>query len=162
MTEHPEESWEAWVGRVARQLEALADHGFATFAAPPAAPSEEHGGANARRRWRRGRPSRMPSTSRASTGAAPPAAEVLLQARLLEGLLALECIGDTQFEGLSDLSAAQQGRLVTLGWEQDGHEPTFSKTYSRAESEAAADLLARSLREVLGADWPSQVDTRHG
>lgn len=162
MTDHPEESWEAWVGRVAGQLETLADHGFATFAAHPAAPIGDHGGAYPRRRWRRGRPARMPSTPRPSTVAAPPTAEVLLQVRLLEGWLALECIGDTEFEGLSALSVAQQGRLVTLGWEQDDHEPTFSKTYSRAESGMAADLLARSLREVLGADWPSQVDTRHG
>lgn len=161
--DHPEESWEAWVGRVASELAALADEGFATYAARPN--TRPHDGtdttATIRKRWRLGRPFRMPSTSGPSTASAPATAEVLLQVRLLEGWLALECIGDTEFEGLSDLSAAQQSQLVALGWEQDAQDPTFSKTYSRGESGAAAGLIARSLREVLGADRPSQVDTRH-
>ncbi|MEO6997272.1 MAG: hypothetical protein ABI112_04245 [Terracoccus sp.] len=103
----------------------------------------------------------MPSASGTTQAARPPVSEVLLQARVLEGVLALECIADTEFEGLTDLSTEQQSRLVALGWEQDGLDPTFSKTYVLGNSGAAADLLARSLREVLGADRPSQVDTRH-
>ena len=66
----------------------------------------------------------------------------------------LECIGDAEFEGLSDLSAGPPSQLVALGWEQDVQDPTFSKTYSWGESGAAAGLLARSLREVLGASGP--------
>lgn len=98
----------------------------------------------------------MPSASGSS-----PASDVLLQASVLERLFALECIADTEFEGLSVLSAQQQSRLVALGWEQHGRNPTLTKTYPRRESGPAADLLARSLRGVLGADRPSQVDTRH-
>lgn len=87
--------------------------------------------------------------------------EVLLQASLLEGVLALECISDTEFEGLSDLTPAHQHQLGELGWEQDGSDPTFSTTFAPSEANTAADLLARTLREVLGAQRPSQIDTRH-
>lgn len=154
--DHPEESWESWVVRIAADLAALAEGGFATYAAQPAVDAGRDRPAPAGRGWRRRRGSRMPPASEK-----PPTSEVLLQAQVLEGVLALECIGDTEFEGLSDLSTGQRRRLVELGWEQDGLEPTFSQTYSLEESGAAADLLARSLREVLGATRPSQVETRH-
>lgn len=158
--DHPEESgesWGPWVGRVAADLATLADGGFATYAAEAAASSCCDGPAPTRGWWRRRRrASRMPPAFEN-----PPTSEVLLQAQVLEGVLALECIGDTEFEGLSDLSSEQQRRLIELGWEQDGLEPTFSQTYSLEESRAAADLLARSLREVLGAARPGQVETRH-
>lgn len=161
MPDHPEESWDSWIGRVAAELAVLAGGGFATYAALPDSHASGDGTAHARKGWRRRRPSRMTSASGTSQTAAPPASEVLLQARVLEGMLALECISDTEFEGVSDLSTRQQRELVALGWEQDGLDPTFSRTYSLEESRAAADLLARSLRGVLGADRPSQVDTRH-
>ena len=154
--EHPEESWESWAGRVASELASLAEGGFATYVVRPVDYPDHVGEPRARKGWRRRRPLRTPPPSGST-----PASEVLLQASVIEGLLALECIGDTEFEGFSDLSAGQQSQLVALGWERHGLDPTFSKTYSRGESGSAADLLARSLREVLEADQPSQVETRH-
>lgn len=155
-SDESEESWESWVGRIAADLAALTVGGFATYAAGATAVSCCDSPPPTRGWWRRRRASRMPAAS----GPLPPS-EVLLQAQVLEGVLALECIGDTEFEGLSHLSTGQQRRLVELGWDQDGRDPTFSQTYSLEESGAAADLLARSLREVLGAARPSQVETRH-
>lgn len=147
--------------RVAAELAALAGGGFATYAVLPDARSSDHGGTPAPRGWRRRKATRMRSAAGTSSTAVPPRSEVLLQARVLEAVLALECISDTEFEGLSDLSTGQQRQLLSLGWEQQDRDPTFSKTYWLDESAAAAELLARSLREVLGADRPSRVDARH-
>jgi hypothetical protein len=86
--------------------------------------------------------------------------DVFLQARPVEGMLALECIGDAEFEGITDLTAHQQEALVTLGWERDGDDPHFNATFGVSETADAADLLAASLRGVLGADSPARVDVR--
>ena len=154
---HPEESWQRWAGRVAVELDALDVNGFATYAVrPDPRPDPGDNATSSRKGWRR-RSSSRTLTARSTF----PASEVLMQVSVVEGVLALECIGDTEFEGHSDLSPGQQSELLALGWEQDELDPTFSKTFSRGESEAAADLLARTLREVLEADRPSQVDTRH-
>lgn len=166
MPDHPEESWTSWTGRVAADLAALTDGGFATYAAHPVsrADGDRDVPADTRKGWRRRRRQtadrRLP-TPGGSAASEPLGSEVLLQARVLEGVLALECIGDTEFEGLSDLTDEQQDRLVALGWEQDGPDPTFSQTFTLEQSRAAAELVGRSLREVLGANRPSQVDTRH-
>ena len=84
--------------------------------------------------------------------------DVFVQARRLEGVLALECIGDTEFEGLTDLSRDQQPALAALGWERQGGEPEFSRTFT--DGEAAAGLVHASLTEVLGAATPADVDIR--
>jgi hypothetical protein len=97
--------------------------------------------------------------------------DVFLQARLLEGVLALECIGDTEFEGLSDLSTEQEQALVALGWEQQGRQPAFERTYaidgedpaagtSSETTTEAARLLRQSLERVLGAVSPADVVLR--
>jgi hypothetical protein len=87
-------------------------------------------------------------------------ADVLLQARPLEGVLALECIADTEFEGLTDLTTAQQSALVELGWQQDGEDPDYERTFAPDDTAPAAQLVARTLRDVLGAATPGQVDVR--
>ena len=46
----------------------------------------------------------------------PPVPDVFLQARPVEGLLALECIGDAEFEGVTDLTTRQLDTLVALGY----------------------------------------------
>ncbi|MEO6997271.1 MAG: hypothetical protein ABI112_04240 [Terracoccus sp.] len=51
MPDHPEESWNSWVGRVGAELAALAGGGFATFAALPNARSSDDGAAHARKGW---------------------------------------------------------------------------------------------------------------
>jgi hypothetical protein len=87
-------------------------------------------------------------------------ADVLVQARPLEGVLALECIADTEFEGLTDLTAAQQSALVELGWEQDADDPDYERTFVPDEAVPAAELVAATLRDVLGAGTPDEVDVR--
>lgn len=160
--EHPEESWPSWQQRIGAELAALADSGFVTLAATPGEPSEADDSSNPPRQgWRRRLTRGRGSALTGSTASASATTEVLLQARVLDGVLALECIGDTEFEGLSELTSAQQRQLVDLGWEQDGNDPTFSTTFALVEADTAAVLLERSLREVLGAQRPSQVDTRH-
>jgi len=81
-----------------------------------------------------------------------------VQARRLEGVLALECIGDTQFEGLTDLTSDQQAALADLGWEREGDEPEFSRALDGAAE--AAGLLRASLAGVLGAATAADVDIR--
>lgn len=152
--EHADESWSSWQERLSDDLGRLAPGDWITLTtgartpAPPATPTRP------RSKWRRSR------AADPETRPAPP--DVFLQARLLEDRLALECIGDTEWEGLTDLTAGQQRALVELGWEQDGAEPTFSITYDPADEpwREAAALLADSLRDVLGAASPSDLDLR--
>jgi hypothetical protein len=73
-------------------------------------------------------------------------------------VLALECIADTQFEGLTDLTSDQQAALADLGWEREGRDPEFSRTFT--DGAAAARLVHASLTEVLGAATPADVDIR--
>ena len=173
------ESWEQWASRVAAELADLADGEWLTVTtAPAAAPGPQgspHGSApyaaepaDRARRWslRRGSPS--------TSGAHDAMADVFLQARRLDGVLALECISDTEFEGLSDLSAEQEQALLTLGWGQDGHEPAFHRTYAHASpgvdgtdgtgdlgaATEAARLMRDSLETVLGAPSPESVVLR--
>lgn len=87
-------------------------------------------------------------------------ADTFVQARVLEGVFALECIVDTQFEGVSDLSSAQQEALNRLGWHSEGDGPDLDRTFPADESGAAAELVAATFREVLGTDSPDQVDIR--
>ena len=84
--------------------------------------------------------------------------DVFVQVRRLEGVLALECIGDTEFEGVTDLSRDQQAALAALGWERQGRQPEFSRTFT--DGAAAARLVHASLTEVLGASTPADVDLR--
>lgn len=173
------ESWEQWASRVAAELADLADGEWLTVTAAPAAAPGSQGSpddsgpyaaepAERARRWslRRGSP---------STAGAPDAmADVFIQARRLDGVLALECISDTEFEGLSDLSAEQERALLALGWGQDGHEPAFHRTYPHASpgvdgtdvtgdpgtATEAARLVRDSLEQVLGASSPDSVVLR--
>ncbi len=85
---------------------------------------------------------------------------MFVQARVLEGVLALEMIGDTEFEGLTDLTGAQQSALVEAGWEQEGADPTFSRTFAVGDAGAAAALLAVTLHGVLRIDDPASVELR--
>ena len=170
------ESWEQWASRVAAELADLADGEWLTVTAAPAAAPGSQGSpqgsapyaaepADRARRWslRRGSPS--------TAGARDAVADVFLQARRLDGVLALECISDTEFEGLSDLSAEQEQALLTLGWGQDGHEPGFHRTYAHASPSTdgtgdlgaateAARLMRDSLETVLGAPSPESVVLR--
>jgi hypothetical protein len=170
------ESWEQWTARIAGELTDLTEGEWLTITAAPEGSAGGSGGASASpggplpyaggspergRRWslRRG------STTPANAGG--PVADVFLQARLLEGVLALECISDTEFEGLSDLSTEQEQALVALGWEQRGHEPAFERTYpldaessDPAASTEAAHLLRQSLEQVLGARTPAEIVLR--
>lgn len=83
-----------------------------------------------------------------------------VQVRLLQDVIALECIADTEFEGQSDLSSEQQEALARLGWQPDGQEPDFNRTFPADQSAAAAELVGASFRDVLGAGLPDQVDIR--
>jgi len=83
-----------------------------------------------------------------------------IQARRLEGMLALELIGDTEFEGLTDLTSAQLAALTGLGWISDGRDPEFERTFPAAAGAEAAALLRATLADVLGAGSPADVDVR--
>jgi hypothetical protein len=174
------ESWEQWTSRVAAELGDLTEGDWLTVTAVPDASTgavETTGGSSSyavstperERRWSLRRGSSAPSAQRSRV------ADVFLQARLLEGVLALECISDTEFEGLSDLSPEQEQALVALGWERDRHGPDFHRTYalgtghgegspSPAAREGAATEAARflrqSLEQVLGAVAPGDVTLR--
>jgi hypothetical protein len=174
------ESWEQWASRVAAELADLADGEWLTVTAAPAGASGSPGSPHASapyaaesadraRRWslRRGSPPPASATRDAM-------ADVFIQARRLEGVLALECISDTEFEGLSDLSAEQEQALLALGWRQDGHEPALHRTYAHASpgvggsdetgnpdvGTEAARLMRDSLEKVLGAPSPESVVLR--
>jgi len=145
-----EETWESWTSRVAADLAALADDDWLTFTVHVASrASSTYAAERAPRSWRRG-------GARPAPQARVP--DVFVQARRLEGVLALECIGDTEFEGLTDLTREAQEALVGLGWRREGDEPEFSRAFESAAE--AAELLRASLAQVLGAATPADVDIR--
>lgn len=158
MTDALEETWEAWTARLAADLAALAEDEWMTFTVHvPSRASIAYAGTPAPRRWRRpGARSGARSGTRSGGQAHVP--DVFVQVRRLGSVLALECIGDTEFEGLTDLSREQQAALAELGWERQGREPEFSRTST--DSGAAAVLVHASLSEVLGAVTPADVDIR--
>ncbi len=148
-----DETWEAWTARVAADLAALADDEWVTFTvhvqshassayAAERAPARHRG-------WRRARP---------SADHPPHVPDVFVQARRLGSVIALECIADTEFEGLTDLTGEQQQALLALGWQVDD-EPDLSRTFAVGDL-AAAQLLRASLEGVLGAGSPAEVDVR--
>lgn len=152
MTAGPlDETWAAWTARIAADIAALIEDDWLTFAVRVPSQASSTYAAERAPRWRRGRARPAPPTR---------VPDVFCQVRRLEGVLALECIGDTEFEGLTDLTAAQQSALAHLGWERDGAEPEFSRTFAADESGAAAGLLRASLEGVLGAASPGDVDVR--
>ena len=152
--ESAEESWDSWRARTAELLAELGPDDWVTFVVhvdSAAAVAERR--AQARKGWRRAlAPPRPPAT----------VPDTFLQARLIEGVLALECIADAEFEGVTDLTPREIDTLVTLGWERPGAEPDLTATFPVWEAADAADLLAASLRGVLGAEIPSKVDARRG
>jgi len=126
-----DETWDAWTSRVATDLAALDDDDWVTFTVHVQSQASSTYAAERAREGTRGR---------------------------LEGLLALECIGDTEFEGLTDLTRDQQAALTALGWGREGDEPEFSRAFDSATD--AAGLLRASLARVLGASTPADVDIR--
>jgi hypothetical protein len=158
MTDALEETWEAWTARIAADLAALTEDDWMTFTVHvPSQASIAYAGTRAPRGWRRsgGRSGGRPGGRSGGPAGVP---DVFVQVHRLEGVLALECIGDTEFEGLTDLSRDQQSALADLGWERQGREPEFSRTFT--DGEAAAGLVHASLTEVLGAATPADVDIR--
>ncbi|HET7801582.1 MAG TPA: hypothetical protein VFL38_14255, partial [Humibacillus xanthopallidus] len=171
------ETWDQWTARIAAELTDLTEGEWLTItAAPDGSAGRSPGAAGSTRSTRSTGSTGSPGSPRPYAAGAParerrwplrrsgstapdaepgPVADVFLQARLVEGVLALECISDTEFEGLSDLSTDQEQALVALGWEQQGREPAFERTYALDVAEPAAteaaSLLRRSLDEVLGA-----------
>jgi len=144
-----DETWGSWTARIAADLAALTDDDWLTFTVHvDSQASSTYAAEQAPRRWRR---SARPAPH-------PRVPDVFLQARVLEGVLALECIGDTEFEGLTDLSRDEQSTLAGLGWEREGPEPEFSRTFT--DGATAARLVHASLTEVLGAATPADVDIR--
>lgn len=150
------EGWPAWETRVATELSALteADWLSVTPTPGPAVPDDVSG----RRSWRRAVP--RPGRSRPDRRQQATVPDVFVQARVVEGLLALEMIGDTEFEGLSDLTVGQQADLVAAGWEQDGTDPTFSRTFAPGDAAAAARLLSATLHGILHVEDPASVELR--
>ncbi|WP_323096147.1 TY-Chap domain-containing protein [Intrasporangium sp. YIM S08009] len=153
MTDALEETWEAWTARMATDLAALTEDDWMTFTVHvPSRASTEHTethGTRAPRGWRR---------AGARSSGRPRVPDVFVQVRRVGSVVALECIGDTEFEGLTDLTRDQQSALAELGWEREGPEPEFSRTFTDAA--AAARLVRASLTEVLGAATPADVDLR--
>jgi hypothetical protein len=200
----PVESWEQWASRIAADLADLTDGEWLTLTpatsgssganwrADRGASASAHTSAtgttggtaqNAAGKPARGRRwSLRRGSSSAPNAGRGPVADVFLQARRLGEVLALECISDTEFEGLSDLSPDQEQALVALGWEQDGHAPAFLRTFTMGGDAGAADvgaaaspaespgpaesatlaahLLRDSLDRVLGATSPDDVVLR--
>ncbi|HET7398830.1 MAG TPA: hypothetical protein VFJ94_09950 [Intrasporangium sp.] len=152
-----DETWESWTRRVADELRELRHGGWLTLSVRPERPTAPRADVTPRG-WRR----LLGRAGRRSRARVTVPAEAFVQARHLEGRLALECIGDTEFEGLTDLTADQQRRLVDAGWEQDGHEPSFSRAFEPVDrsAERAAELLTVTLRDVLGAPAPEAVEVR--
>lgn len=159
MTEapHPDDSWESFSSRLAADLRELTDDSWITLATCTAPrPAESSASARPSRTWRR-------LLGRDSSAAPDPVGDVpeaFLQVRLLAGLIALECIADTEFEGLSDLSEDQVRQLVELGWELVDDGPDLSRTFAPEGTTEAAALLAATLRDILGAASPTDVDLR--
>jgi len=151
MNGHPDESWAAWTHRIAGELAALGAGDWLTFTVHvESTASAAYAAQQAPKKWRH------PFSQSASTS---PSADVFVQARLLEGVIAVECIADTEFEGLTELTAGQQAALRSLGWD-DGDEPDYARTFAPEDAEAAADLIAHTLSDVLRAENPSRVDVR--
>ena len=130
------ESWAQWTSRVAAELAGLTEGEWLTLTAAQGvgggvtrAPDDTMpyaaGSAERERRWSLRR--RRTAGQGGGSSAMP---DVFVQARLLEGVLALECISDTEFEGLSDLTSEQEQALVALGWEQERHGPAFHRTFT--------------------------------
>jgi hypothetical protein len=143
--------WEGWQERLRDELSGLGDGDAVTLTIRPLTPAPAPAPIASRPRRRR----------RTGTTRTPPP-DVFVQARLVAGRLALECIGDTEWEGVTDLTAAQQRGLAALGWERDPADPTFTRTYDPDAvpwSEAAV-LLVASLRDVLGVGAPGDVELR--
>ncbi|GAA2740993.1 hypothetical protein GCM10009868_05320 [Terrabacter aerolatus] len=161
MTDALEETWAAWTTRLGADLDALAGDDWMTFTVHVASQATQASGAyagtRAPRGWRRSG-ARSRARSGARSGARTRVPDVLVQARRLEGVIALECIGDTEFEGLTDLTHDEQSALSGLGWEREGREPEFSRTFT--DGAAAARLVQASLTEEIGADTPADVDVR--
>ncbi|WP_076262869.1 TY-Chap domain-containing protein [Intrasporangium flavum] len=150
MTDPLEETWEAWTARIAADLTDLAEDDWMTFTVHvPSRAAVEHADPRPRRGWRRGA---------ACPGDRPSVPDVLVQASRVGGVVALECIGDTEFEGLTDLTRDQQTTLTGLGWEREGPEPEFGRTFTAGAD--AARLVHASLALVLGATSPADVDVR--
>jgi hypothetical protein len=163
------ESWEQWTSRVAGELADLAEGEWLTLTAASTAASGPHPSSHGTdppvarsperaRRWSL----RRDSSTRAGNGR-DSRGDVFVQARRLDGVLALECISDTEFEGLSDLTAQQQQALVALGWEPDEPGPSLHRSYPRADADSApeaATLLRDSLRQVLGHPSPDDLVLR--
>jgi hypothetical protein len=150
-----DETWDSWRDRLSDTLAGMGSSDWVTMAVRPGVRAPDPTPSKRRSRWRR-RNGADPSATR------PVPPDVFVQARLVTDRLALECIGDTEWEGLTDLTEAQQRELVALGWHRDGDDPTFSLTYDPAANpwaEAAA-LLTTSLRDVLGATTPTDIDLR--
>ncbi|MGO4599811.1 hypothetical protein [Terrabacter sp. 2RAF25] len=148
-----DETWDAWTARVAADLAALTDDEWVTFTVHvQSRASSTYAAERAPSRHRRWRPNTTPH------GEPTHVPDVFVQARRLGGLVALECIADTEFEGLTDLTREQQRSLLELGWAADD-EPDLSRTFDVGDS-AAARLLRASLEGVLGARSPAEVDVR--
>ena len=148
----PEESWDGWTRRVAADLADLAEGGWLTFAV-----HADAGGASAESTPPR-RPGLFRRGSRPSTA---PTADVFVQVSRLEGVLALECIADPEFEGLSALTASEVEALRALGWEAVDDEADLARVLAPDAVDEAASLVAATLRDVLRAPAPSAVDRRH-
>ena len=157
MTDPLAETWESWTARLAADLVGLDADDWVTFSVrtPPLPPSPDAGSPAPRGRRRFARARRAAG---AADSSGVPVPDVFVQVRRLEGVLALECIGDTQFEGLTDLTPAQQSALEELGWARAGDDPDFDVALT--DGAAAAALVATSLRTVLAASAPSDVDVR--
>ena len=150
MSDPLEETWESWTARIGADLDVLAEDDWMTFTVHvPSRASDTDAGARAPRGWRR---------TGARRGERPRVPDVFVQVRRIGGVVALECIGDTEFEGLTDLSREQQTALAGLGWERAGPEPEFSRTTT--DGATAARLVHASLTGVLGAVTPADVDIR--
>jgi hypothetical protein len=146
------ESWEDWARHLSRILDDLSEGDWVTVTprvvSSTAAPDGDRHATSSRRRRRRGRTARTADV------------DVFVQARPIEGVIALECVGDTEFEGLSDLSSPQLEALVELGWQRYEQEPDLVATFAREQATAAADLVTRTLRDVVGVVQASDVDIR--
>ena len=150
MSDPLEETWESWTARIGADLDVLAEDDWMTFTVHvPSRASVEHADPRPRRGWRRG-------AARPGDRARVP--DVLVQASRVGGVVALECIGDTEFEGLTDLTRDEQSTLAGLGWEREGPEPEFGRTFT--DGADAARLVHASLTVVLGASSPADVDIR--
>lgn len=148
------ESWDHWTRHTEQVLSALGGEGWVAFSVRvPSRAQVREQAREARRGWKR---------VLAAPPAPAPVPEVYLQARVMQGLLAVECIADTEFEGLSTLTGAQHDTLTTFGWEQVPGEVDLSATFALNEVRDAAELLSASLRGPLGAGSPADVQTRHG